>query len=145
MKQFLVLLAILPLILLFFLQFASDQINNSRMAIVNDYVYTAKEEAKQAGGFTPQIKGKLKTRLAEALNISADSITIASNATGEGQIQRMTKACASDSEWRTHLIHYVVTVPIGSIMAGGELMGIKAEDNVYNYTIEAYTASEYLP
>ncbi len=145
MKQFLVLLAILPFMLLFFAQFVLDQTNSSRMAIVNDYVYTAKEEAKQAGGFTAKIQNNLRNRLAESLGIDAGSIAIISNSTIEGQIQRMTKACVSDAEWKTHLIHYVVTVPIGNIMAGGEFMGIKAKDNIYNYTIEAYTASEYLP
>ena len=47
MKQFLVLAAILPLMLVFFVQFSMDQINSSRIGILSDMVYAAKEEAKQ--------------------------------------------------------------------------------------------------
>ena len=59
MKRFLVLAAILPLMLVFFVQFSIDRINFSRIGILLDLVYTAKEEAKQEGCFTQQIRSEL--------------------------------------------------------------------------------------
>ena len=49
MKQFIVLLAILPLMLVFLLQFILDQQTEAKISMINSYVYTAKEYAKQYG------------------------------------------------------------------------------------------------
>ena len=144
MKQFIVLLAVLPLMLIFFTQFTLDQINESKIALVNDYVYTAKEEAKQEGAFTASIQSELKQHLAKALNISENDVVITCNAKNRGSVKRMTAAAVSAGDWEKRLIHYTVSVPIGKMMAGTEFFGIRAADNSYVYTIDAYTASEYL-
>lgn len=46
MKQFIVLIAVLPIMLIFLLQFAVEQKNSLAMARVQDATYAAKEEAK---------------------------------------------------------------------------------------------------
>ena len=51
MKQFIVLLAVLPIMLLFIAQFILEQQNEMKISLITDIVYEAKEEAKQLGGF----------------------------------------------------------------------------------------------
>ena len=145
MKQFIVLLAVLPLMIVFFTQFTLDQINESKISIVNECVYAAKENAKQEGGFTAQIQSELKRKLAGALGISESEIVITTNADRSGAVKRMTSASAiSAADWKDKLIYYKISVPIGKMMAGTGFLGIRESENSYVYTIDAYTASEWL-
>ena len=145
MKQFIVLLAVLPLMIVFFTQFTLDQINESKISIVNECVYAAKENAKQEGGFTAQIQSELKRKLAGALGISESEIVITTNADRSGAVKRMTSAAAiSASDWKDKLIYYKISVPIGKMMAGTDFLGIRESENSYVYTVDAYTASEWL-
>ena len=136
MKQFLVLLAVLPLCLVFLVQFSMDQVNSNRIGILSDMVYSAKEEAKQEGCFTDEIKAKLRRNISGSLGVSPDDILI--EATEEPVYRVM-------NESERGLIHYRVQVPIGELTAGRRLFGIREDENVYYYTIESYTASERLP
>jgi hypothetical protein len=43
------------------------------------------------------------------------------------------------------LIYYKVSVPMGQIMAGPRLFGIREEDNQLLFSVEGWTASELLP
>jgi len=138
MKQFIVLLAVLPLMLIFFVQFSLEQINETKIAIINDYVYTAKEIAKQDGCFTEEKTVKLKSDIAAALKIEESKVRIFADSERKN---RMTK---SSSNWENDLIHYRVEVDMTGIMAGAKLLGIKESDNRYIYVIDSYTASEYL-
>ena len=61
MKQLIVLTAVLPLMLIFMAQFTLDQKNNHAINIIQEEVYTAKEQAKQEGCFTPAIIQDLKS------------------------------------------------------------------------------------
>ena len=143
MKQFLVLAAILPLMLVFFVQFSMDQINSSRIGILSDMVYAAKEEAKQEGCFTAQIKSELTANIASALQIDPADVRIEATDTVRYRIMEADRY--GNDDWERGLIYYKVSVPIGELMAGRRLFGIREQDNVYYYTIESYTASERLP
>ena len=143
MKQFLVLAAILPLMLVFFVQFSMDQINSSRIGILSDMVYAAKEEAKQEGCFTAQIKSELTANIASALQIDPADVRIEATDTVRYRIMEADRY--GNDDWERGLIYYKVSVPIGELMAGRRLFGIREQDNVYYYTIENYTASERLP
>ncbi len=143
MKQFLVLLAILPLMLVFFVQFSMDQINSSRIAVLSDMVYAAKEEAKQEGCFTQKIREDLRANIARQFDIDPDSIRI--DATETVRYRLMRADDYSESDWERGLIYYKVEVPIGEIIAGRRIFGIREDENTYMYVIESYTASEKLP
>ncbi len=136
MKQFLVLLAVLPLCLVFLVQFTLDQMNSTRIGMLSDMVYTAKEEAKQEGCFTDEIVGKLKNDISRRLGVPENDILI--DVTDEPVYRVMNAG-------ERGLIHYKVQVPIGELTAGRSMFGIREEENVYYYTIESYTASERLP
>ncbi len=135
MKQFLVMLAVLPLMLVFLVQFSLEQQNGVRIAAVSDIVYAAKEEAKQQGGFTPQIQADMKRRISERLGTDEDEISI------EAEVSDVYRVYGDRSRG---LITYRVSVPVGEMMAGHTLFGISEEDNRYVYTIRSITASEML-
>ena len=143
MKQLLVLIAVLPLLLIFFVQFSLDQINNSRLSLFADYVYAAKEEAKQEGRFTEEIVGKLTENIARAFNIPASDVIIEVSDTIKYRVTSNDSLATEDLE--RGLIYYKISVPIVEIMAGRKLFGIREEDNTYYYSIESYAASERLP
>ena len=81
MKQFIVLCAVLPLLMVFLLQFALDQQNDVRIGIVNDIVYAAKEEAKQEGCFTKEIQSRMREQIAGRLHVSPQEIRITATET----------------------------------------------------------------
>ena len=130
MKQFIVLMAALPLLLVFMMQFAADQQYAAAVAAVDDAVYAAKEMAKQAGCFTEEIRSWLRREIARKIKglVPADIII------GSG----------TDTEpvYRTGLIHYQVSVPLRGLLAGRSLLGVRAQDSYY--VIDSYTPSELL-
>ena len=119
--------------------------NSSRIGKLNDLVYTAREEARQEGCFTRDIKARLRAEIADAFDIDPSLVLI--EATGENDVKYRIEdgSTYSDAQWKRGLIHYKVSVPIGEVMAGRRLFGIKEEDNTYNYVIESFAASEKLP
>lgn len=123
MKQFLVMCAVLPLLVIIMIQSTMDQVSAYKISAVNQVVYAASEQAKQAGCFTQTISNNLYNRLIELGFDSGDiSLDLDSNLHNRGE-----------------LIHYSVTVRMKNAM-------VKAmtEDNSYDYVIDSYTSSEYL-
>lgn len=132
MKQFIVLMAVLPIMLLFLLQFTLEQKNSLVIARVQDFTNAAKEEAKQEGYFTEEIKERLKSKISQATGISAEKIVIESENSAKFRYN-----IGND-----RLIYYRVEVPIEEVMAGSRFLGISQEENSYVYVIDSYTASE---
>lgn len=133
MKQFIVLMAVLPIILLFMAQFTLDQINDSKLSLAEDIIYAAKEEAKQQGGFDVPA---LRKQLAEALG--ADESLIEITASPKGSVPR---------KWADNsrgIIEYRVKIPVGNVMAGNAFLGLD-DDSIYGFVIESCAPSEYLP
>jgi len=120
MKQFIVLTAVLPVLMVFVMQTAYDQKNNYAVSVIHDMVYVAKEEAKSEGSFTWEIQDRLRRNLCSRLGLSPGEIRI---------------SCSEDGD----ILYYRVEVPIKDVMAGGGLLGIKDKDNQYMYVIDSYT------
>lgn len=139
MKQLIVLAAVLPIMMIFLVQFGLDQRNNLVMSILQQEVYTAKEEAKQEGYFSEDIVNRLKDSLSAKLGISQEDVLVVASDIIKYRVNYF------DPGKERGLIYYSVSVPVGKLMAGGNLLGIKAEDNKTVYTVEGMTASEKLP
>ncbi len=139
MKQFIVLAAVLPLLLLFMAQYCLDQKNSQMVSTFQQQVYVAKEEAKQKGCFTAEIKDKLRSDLSEALGVEESEILIEATETKQYRLNYF------DESGTRGMIHYKVTLPLGKVMAGGKLLGIREEENQGSYSVEGSTASECLP
>lgn len=132
MKQFIVLIAVLPIMLLFLLQFTLEQKNSLAIGRIQDITYAAKEEAKQEGYFSTEIKDRLKNKISQATGISSERIIVES----EDSIK------FRYSIGNERLIYYRVEVPIEEVMAGSRLLGISKDENSTIYVIDSYTASE---
>ncbi|MCL1982758.1 MAG: hypothetical protein FWG53_06720 [Clostridiales bacterium] len=123
MKQFIVLAAVLPILMIFVMQAVNDQRSNFETSMVQDIVYLAKEEAKLEGSFTPYIQEKLRRDLCKALGLPPSEVLV---------------SCWEDGD----ILHYRIEVPIKGVMAGSKLLGIKDEENQYSYVIDSYTVSK---
>ncbi|MBO4818816.1 MAG: hypothetical protein J5528_01645 [Firmicutes bacterium] len=132
MKQFIVLLAVLPIMLLFLAQFSLEQQNSKKIALITDIVYAAKEEAKQEGGFDTE---KLREELADALG--ADPADIIIEAPEIHSVKRV------ETDGSRGIIKYKVVAPMGEVNAGKKYLGIK-DSSSYGYRIESSAPSEYI-
>ena len=132
MKQFIVLIAVLPILLLFLLQFTLEQKNSFVIARIQDATYAAKEEAKQEGYFSAEIRDRLKNKISQTTGISSEKIIVESEDSVKFRY----------NIGNERLIYYRVEVPIEEVMAGSRLLGISKEENSYVYVIDSYTASE---
>jgi hypothetical protein len=135
MKQLIVFLAVMPLMLIFVMQFGLEQLNNSRILRLENYMYSSKEIAKQTGYFSDSNINDLKSKIAEEFDLDDDEILF------EGTITPKYRVNQFDER---ELIFYKLSVPIKKIMAGASLLGISKEDNQGYYIIDSFTSSECL-
>ena len=139
MKQLIVLAAVLPLLLVFMMQYTLDQKNQDAISALQQQVYTAKEQARQAGCFTEEIKSQLRSRINTTLGIPEKDIVIAATETPRYRMNTFGETVERG------MIHYRVSIPLDKLMAGNRMFGIKDEDNKTVYTVEGVAASERLP
>jgi len=135
MKQLIVLMGVLPILLVFLMQYALDQRNSDNISRFQEYVYQAKEQAKQKGCFTPEIREELIGKIERAFDVEEEDMII--------ELEEVPQYRTSVFDER-ELIHYRISVPIDRIMAGNRFFGISDEENRGMYTIESWTASELL-
>jgi hypothetical protein len=134
-KQLIVLMGVLPILLIFMLQYMLDQKNHDNIGRLQEYVYSAKEQAKQEGCFTSEIEKDLIEKIKKDFQISEQEIEVV--------LEDIPQYRTGQFDER-ELIYYKVSVPIEKIMAGNRFFGIRDEDNRGMYTIESWTASELL-
>lgn len=126
-------MGVLPIMLVFLLQYSLDQRNNDSISRLQDCVYQAKEQAKQQGCFTPQIKEELIGKIERNFDVGEEEMVIV--------LEEVPKYRTTSFDQR-ELIYYKVSVPIEKIMAGNRFFGISDEENRGMYSIESWTASE---
>ena len=132
MKQFIVLMAVLPVMMIFFLQFTADQRHGRIAGEIQEIVYSAKEAAKQEGYFSPENRRRLKEDLGKAAGVDPDEILIESD-------DRIKTRFGVGEE---RLIYFTVSIPIRGVMAASPILGLTEEENGYRFVIDSYTASE---
>lgn len=133
MKQFIVLMAVLPILLVFMVQIGYDQRSTAAVDRVQSIVYGAKEQAKQDGYFSADNIKKVKQDIARAVGVTEAEV--------EFETDSEIKYRYADTE-EGRLIYYKVSVPIKDVMAGADFFGISDSENSYVYVIDSYTASE---
>ena len=120
MKQFIVMCAILPLLLIIILQISLDQMNSFKLSGVNNLVYSYAEDAKQNGRFDyDSLRNDLETKLF----IAPENIVCGSN---------------TRTYERGELIPYRIEIKVKNAMIG------LRENNEYSYVIDSKVASEHL-
>lgn len=132
MKQFIVLMAVLPIMMIFFLQFTADQRHDRIVGEIQEIVYSAKEVAKQEGYFSPENRSRMREDLGRAAGVDPEEIFI------ESDDRIRTRFGAGEDR----LIYFIVSVPVRGVMAAGGILGMTEEDNGYRLVIDSYTASE---
>ena len=142
MKQFIVLMAALPLLLVFLLQFSDQQTYSVKVAAVDDAVYAAKEMAKQEGCFSEKIQNWLRNEICSKIKGLRPEDIIIGRKTDAKPVYRIGSGTQRASNG---LIHYQVSVPMKGADAAGRLLGVKDSGKTRYYVIDSYTPSELLP
>ena len=132
MKQFIVIAVSLPLMLLLLMEFVYNERQMSMLFCATDYVYSAREEAKQEGMFTEDIKDNLKKNLSRLYGSEESKIVIQSSAE-----RKYRYAENSDDRY----IEYKVIFPIGRLYIGS---GVTKNSPEYSYVISGCAPSEYI-
>ncbi|MBE6020885.1 MAG: hypothetical protein E7228_03955 [Clostridiales bacterium] len=135
MKQLIVLLAVLPFMMIFLMQYTVEQENHYNISLLQQMVYESKEQAKQDGYFTAENISDLKMKISDTFDVGQDEINIITDSIPKYRVNQFDER---------ELIYYKVQVPINRIVAGAGFFGIDEEENKGLYTIESYTASELL-
>ena len=111
MKQFIVLAAILPILLLFVAQATLEGVRGMRMSVAEDAVRAFCIDASYYDGGSPAEIEALRAKLARIFRSDAREIYIELKRTDDAHV-----------DWR-------VSFPIGDIMAGARLMGLTDAEN----------------
>ena len=136
MKTFIVTLAAIILLMVFPMQNVLDIVNSHKIERFDEIVYSACQKARTDGRFTESNILQMKDSiLAEFPDVSEDEIII--DVTTSMKYKRF----EFDSR---ETINYKIGVPIKKIVNLGKLLGIKDEDNRFNYIMEGYVLSEAL-
>ena len=128
-------MGVLPILLVFLLQFALDQRNNDSIGRFQECVYQAKEQAKQKGCFTPEIREEMIGKIERTFGLEEEDMVIVLE-----EVPQYRTSVFDERE----LIYYKISVPVEKLMAGNRFLGISEEENRTMYTIESWTASELI-
>jgi hypothetical protein len=120
MKQFIVLLAILPLMLGLLMQTGLAQGNFALTVRAESIVRDAREAAADAGGFTDGLRAETAARLADIAGVPPGDIAV----TADG-------APGADG-----VLRYRFGIPIRRLMAAPALFGVRDRENFGVYVIE---------
>jgi hypothetical protein len=120
MKQFIVLLAVLPLMLGLLMQIGLAQGNFALTVRAESIVRDAREAAADAGGFTDALRAETAARLARAAGVSPGDIAFA----------------ADGAPNEDGVLRYRVEIPVRRIIAAPALFDVKESENSGVYVIE---------
>ena len=136
MKDFIITIAIFPLIMWFTCQFTVEQVNHAKIVAFIAIVNKHSETARQDGCFTADNINNLKIDLSKAFYIKDTDVSF----TGDTVPKTHT-----DTFNRVQMIHFKVSVPIKNFLADSSFWGISQDKNVINYSFDNEVPSELLP
>lgn len=129
MKNLITSVACIMILLVFVIQFTSNQILHNRITAVDQAVNNFKEITRQEGCITDENEELLRQEMQRILNCSSEEIQIDGNRTPVP---------------RGGLISYEVDVPLKQIVAMPGFWGIDEGKNQAGYHLHRSTTSEYL-
>jgi len=135
MKQFIVFLAIFPLMMAFVVQFTLQQNMDLRLELVNEAVYDAKETAKINGYFSDDEVEALRNTLSEIAGCDPGEVSV--------DVSEDIKYRKGEFDER-EMISYSISLPVGRIMAFPSFAGVEEDENIAVYTMEDEFPSERL-
>ncbi|MCL2493532.1 MAG: hypothetical protein FWF33_05780 [Clostridiales bacterium] len=119
MKQFIVLAAILPILLLFFAQSSLDRLNDRRTELAESAIRAFERNASFGGGDITAEADCLRARLTQIFGVEEREVRLELTSSGDGP-----------------QVRYRIAVPMGNLMAGGALLGLNESQNRGVFTFE---------
>ena len=130
MKQFIVLMAVIPVMLGLLMQVGLAQQNFTRLMRVEQIIEDYRWEASLQGGFSSGMRSELAGKLAEACGVPGDSIALSLDPPGASMSSQ---------------ISYRIEIPGFRKVAANRLFGIPDADNEGRYVIEGSVPSRLEP
>jgi hypothetical protein len=122
MKQFIVLMAMLPLMLGLIMQTGLAQSNFTLTVRAESIVRDCREIAAAEGGFSDALRAEMAARLAEAAGVTPGDIGISADEEPDGN----------------GVIRYHLSVPVRRLVAAPGLFSVNTQENAGVYRIEGY-------
>ena len=119
MKQFIVLAAVLPILLLFIAQSSLDRLNDRRVELAGSAIRAFERDASYCGVDPSAEADLLRARLAQIFEVK------------DGEVRLDLTPSEDDTQ-----IRYQIAVPMGKLMAGGALLGLDEAQNSGVFTFE---------
>jgi hypothetical protein len=126
MKQFIVLAAVLPFLMIFVMQFSLEQKNHQALSEVQEIVYNEAREARKTGRFSDESVDRMKTKIARALTAEYDDVIFECYMPNEYYTPSQ---YGDGSEEASLRLEYMVKAPIIKLIAGNRFIGISDETN----------------
>lgn len=137
MKDFLVLLACLPIAIALTLQISLNSVNQHDAVRVSKIVNAYAEEARFNGYFKDADIDEMKEEIAQALECETDDVLVSCTEKGDAKYKATTYSNNAKIEYR-------VEAPIKTVIAAGSLYGITDSENKGKIIKEGYVMSEKL-
>ena len=135
MSKYIALAAAVVILMSFVLQYPVEQRNHHNKSQFEVIVNSAKEEARQAGYFTPDIISRMKSNISKKFKIDESEIIVNATTTPKYRTNEFDER---------ELIEYQVGVPIKKILATNTLWGVSDGDNQTIHYVSGAVPSEAL-
>lgn len=136
MKEFIILIIIIPILLYFPVQFVVNEQNHNRMLTVENIVHEAVKTARTDGYFTTTNINKMVADLQTAFpSINQSNIVITVT-----QTPKYRREVFDQRE----MISYDIEIPIDEIVAMPGMFGISSSDNKFMFPVKGEVTSEVL-
>jgi hypothetical protein len=117
------------------MQYGTEQRNQYNITAFETIINSAREEAKQAGAFTPDIINRMTENIANQFDIDGSEITI--------NVSPSKKYRTNEFDER-ELIEYEIGIPLKELVAANRLWGISDDENRTIHYVRGAVPSEAL-
>lgn len=139
MKQFMVMMILMPILLFFPSQQVADDLNHKKVIAINNIVNKHAQKARVEGYFTTDNLTSMKLELKNALYISEGEVTFTGT---RSPVIRTSNFSGFET---MQMIDYKVSVPIKKIIAMGGYWNLPDDQNQRVFTVSGQVPSELVP
>lgn len=128
MKDFITTIASIIILMIFLLQFVTNQSTYTRLAAAEHAVKEFRLTAEESGGIDDEKLRRLKEKTAAALDCGADEIRVSINESREGGAE--SGGNSEDGGIFRRYFEYSVQMPVRGLVGAADFLGIAEEDNM---------------
>ena len=135
MKEFIVGISVFLVLMFFPTQWILSQINHYKIQSVTNITHNAAQKARIDGYFKEETINQMTNDIATVLSVDESKIKVEVTTTPKYRL---------DNFDQREMISYEIRIPISRVIAMNSFLGIKNEDNQFEYVIKGEVTSELL-